>query len=488
MTEGVLEPTIESPAATLGATDDRTIGIEPVPEGLRRMRAIDVAVLWGNLSIGILVLAAGAILVTDPASGGLGQSLPAAVWAVLIGSVAGGFLLAAVAWIGHDPGRPSMALLRSVLGRRGSELASVLYIVQLVGWTAFEFWAMSQFAGRITEQIAGGTNDVVWVLIVAVVCGGLALAGPLNVVRVLLERVATWVLLVACGGLTVWLLVKGVTDPGTRPGAAPFAVAIDLVVAMPVSWLSVVADYNRFSVDRRANFLGTFAGSVVGNAWLYLLGVLLVLSARLTDSSPAGIATGIIGAGVGTLAGLVVLAGLLAGETDNAFADIYSTVVSAQNLTRRVPYTLAVVVTVAISALIAVVATVANYETFLYLLGSVFVPLFAVVLGDGLIERRRHGGIASGEERPGTRWSMVVAWLVGFATYQWIVPTGPTRWVSWVTDHVPGAGQHANLGASLPSFVVAFVLAMVVALVRRPARVPTESDGAPIGSGEASVR
>jgi NCS1 family nucleobase:cation symporter-1 len=287
-------------------------------------------------------------------------------------------------------------------------------------------------------------------------CGALAIAGPLAVIKLALERVATWVLLLAFGILTMWLLVHGLGDTSGSSDAAPFAVAVDLVVAMPVSWLSVVNDYNRFSVNRRSNFVGTFSGTLLGNTWLYVLGALLVLSGRLTDASPAGIAVGVLGVGAGTVIGLLMLCSLLAGEAPNAFADIYSAVVSTQNLTRRVSYRLGVIVTVVIAAAIAAVATVSGFESFLFLLGSVFVPLFAVVLADALTSRPRMS--PQGTE-PGVRWRSCAAWSGGFAAYQWIVPTGPARWVSWVTGHVPGAGDHATFGASLPSFAIAFALA-----------------------------
>ena len=100
--------------------------------------------------------------------------------------------------------------------------------------------------------------------------------------------------------------------------------AVDLVIAMPVSWLSVIADYNRFARTRAQSFTGTFSGYSIGNAWLYGLGVLLVLAGRVVDSSPAGIAAGVLGLSSGVVIGVLLLAGLVAGETPNAFADIYS--------------------------------------------------------------------------------------------------------------------------------------------------------------------
>src|SRR5207302_2849994 len=113
--------------------------------------------------------------------------------------------------------------------------------------------------------------------------------------------------------------------PGTGASSYPgrFWLAVDLVVAQPVSWLPLVADYNRFARRTRASAVGTFAGYADGNAWFYALGAVLVLGAGLTDVTPAG-----LGKAMGALAGgAVVLLALLVGETDEAFADIYSSAV-----------------------------------------------------------------------------------------------------------------------------------------------------------------
>ena len=106
--------------------------------------------------------------------------------------------------------------------------------------------------------------------------------------------------------LTAYLLWKGGLGPiwGSNPGSSGFAVAIDLVIAMPVSWLPVIADYNRFAVTRRQSFTGTFFGYAIGNAWLYALGVLLVLAGHVIDSSPAGIAAGVLGLSSGVVVGV----------------------------------------------------------------------------------------------------------------------------------------------------------------------------------------
>lgn len=460
----------------LERADDLGLGSRPVPLTLRRMRTIDITVLWGNFAIGILVIAAGAFLVTGTDVGGFGLRLGPAMLAILVGSVVGALLLALVGSSGHDAGLPSMALLRGVLGWRGSYVATVVNIVQLIGWTSFEFWVMAEFAATISGQVFGFRGRLLWLVIVAALCLGLALLGPLKVVRLVLERAASWILGGVCLYLTVYLLLKGHFGPvwGSGAGAVGFAVAVDLVVAMPVSWLPVIADFNRFSATRKQNFVGTFAGFAAGNAWLFALGVLLVLSGRVVDSSAAGIAAGILGLTGGVLVGALLLAGLIAGETPNAFADIYSVGVSATNLKGRISVRATAIAVTILGAALAAVVKMGDYQSFLFLLGSLFVPLFAVVLADRLrggAERRHLPPVAF---RP----TMTACWLIGFAVYQWILPTGPGWWTKWVNANVGGAGAHAWLGASLPSFAVAFVLALLLnAATRRrveqlSARVP----------------
>ena len=446
--------------------DEFSIGIEPVPHPLRKLSALDVGVLWGDLAVGILVLAAGALLVTPASSGGLGLRFGNALVAIVVGSVAGSLLLALVAVAGHDRGVPSMVLLRPVLGRYGSYGASLVNVAQLIGWTGFEFWAMALFANRVSKQVFDLDAFGLWLAVVAIFCTGLALAGPLRVVRVWLERAGLWIVLVACGYLTFYYLLKGGFGPlfGTTRGSAPFAVAVDLVVVMPVSWLPLVADYNRFSVSRRDNFTGTFGGYTLGNAWFYALGAILVLAGGFADSSPEGIAAGILGISAGVVVGTVLLVSLVAGETDEAFADIYSAAVSIQNIVPRIRQRGLVLAIAAAGTAIASVVTAGDYETFLFLLGSVFVPLFGIVLAAWVA-----GRLSDSDEvrTPGLRPATVVVWIMGFALYHWINPVGPSWWIKWFSDRVPGTGDYSWLGSSLPSFAFAFLAGLIIEWLAR---------------------
>jgi NCS1 family nucleobase:cation symporter-1 len=123
-------------------------------------------------------------------------------------------------------------------------------------------------------------------------------------------------------------------------------------------------------------------------------------------------------------------------------------------------------------AAIADFVTVGNYQTVLFLLGSVFVPLFAVLLADWCATTVRRSPSArewGTQPAPAFRPGMTLVWLLGIGVYHWIVPTGPSWWTD-IVNKIPGAGHHTFLGASLPCFVVTFICALIVSAVVSPGR------------------
>jgi putative hydroxymethylpyrimidine transporter CytX len=246
-------------------------------------------------------------------------------------------------------------------------------------------------------------------------------------------------------------------------GGLPFWLAVDLVIVMPVSWLPLAADYNRFARPGSHAVAGTYVAYLIGNAWFYALGVLLALAAG-AHADAVGIGSSIV-----TLAGGgIVLLALLVGESDNAFADIYSAAVSTQNVAPEVSQRGLAAAVGGIGLLLALVFTMESYELFLLLIGSVFVPLFGLFAADYLVRRRGRYGEEMVFRPSGVRWWGFVPWLAGFLVYHWSVATGPTAWVKAVRTvfadllSLPYPLGGSRLGASLPSFLVAFALGLVL--------------------------
>ena len=448
-------------AAIVSQQGREDVGIEPVDRSRQVMGTWDTFVLWADLGISFLVMVVGMFLVPGL---GLGEAL----LAILVGALIGNVLLGLAAGIGFDTRMPTMALLRGPLGVRGSYVPTALNILQLVGWATFEVIVMAQATDVLAARLFGIPSAYhLWVLFYTALTLLMALGGPVRVTKQYLERFAIWLVLITTVWITISLLVSYdvgalLTQPGT--GDLSFWAGVDLVVALPISWFPLVADYSRFSRDRRSAVWGTGVGYFVPQVWFFALGALLVLTAGVVSDPNAPVASLLAGI-AGVTGGWIALIALLIDETDEGFANVYSTAVSIQNL---VPWASQRVLTIGICFVVLIIAWIvplAQYQSFLLLIGSAFVPLLGVLAADYFVLRgRRYVPEELLHAAPGRRtvnWVGIGVWLVGVAVYLTI-------------SGVPALGVDGMapwLGASLPSFIVAFVLHVALGRLveRRPA-------------------
>ena len=446
-------------------TETPAWGIEPVPDRLRVLGLFDTGLLWANLSVSLLVIVAGAILV--PA-----LSLPEALLAIVVGAALGNVMLGAAALIGNDARVPAMVLLRAPLGRRGSYLATGLNIIQCVGWATFELLIIATAAAALSDELFGVRAKWLWTLVFAGITIALAFLGPVGFIRRYIRKFAGWVVLASLVYLTWWALdaasLHQIWNAGGKGGFPSFWQAVDLVIASIISWTPLAADYTRFSRNRTAAFWGAGGGYFVPTVWMFGLGAVLLLDRGISDAAalPAAVAAG-------GIASLLALFALTVDESDEAFANVYSGAVSLQNLFPQVSQRLLVVAVTVVATIGALVLDFTSYQTFLYLLGSLFVPLFGVLLADWLFGGR-HYSRDDIFRAPRVRPAMIVAWVAGFALYQWLSPVGPNWWLDIVDRTHPAPWDFT---ASLPSFAASFALAgLAVAAERRfaPARLRAE--------------
>jgi NCS1 family nucleobase:cation symporter-1 len=435
-------------------------GIEPVPERFHVLGFLDTLLLWGNLSISLLVIVAGALLV--PA-----LSLRSALLAILVGALAGNLLLGLAGMIGADARVPGMVLLRAPLGHRGSYLPTAVNVAQNIGWSIFELVVISTAAAALSDRVFGFRERWLWAVVFGAISVGLALLGPIGFVRRYLRKFAVWAVLVSLAYLTWWALDKShlhaYWSAHGKGGFPTFGQGVDLVISSIISWTPLAADYTRFSRNRRSAFWGTGIGYFVPTIWMFGLGALLLLSRGIGDAAalPAAVAAG-------TVLGVIALFAVTVDESDEAFADIYSTAVSIQNVLPELPQRLLIALVAAGATVGAALIDLRDYASFLYLLGSVFVPLFGVLLADWLAAGA-HYTREQIFQAPAVRLEQIAAWLVGFGLYQWLSPVGPQWWTRIVEHTHPG---YVSFTASLPSFAAAFLLAGLAALrYRRPGLV-----------------
>jgi NCS1 family nucleobase:cation symporter-1 len=330
----------------------------------------------------------------------------------------------------------------------------------------FEITVIAVAAGSLSDRLFGVHLVWMWKLVFGALGLVLALLGPVGFVRRFVRKIGIWAVAASIVYLAVWILRNGHVGRLWHEGGhgGSFWLGVDLVIALTVSWVPLVADYTRFSRDRRSAFVGAGLGYLLPTLFQFGFGAILVLS-HPSISGPTDVLTTVAAGGVGSLLALLALT---VDETDEAFANIYSTAVSLQNFLPRASQRLLIVAVATLATAISLGVDLTQYQQFLLLLGAFFVPLFGVLLADWLLSGRhytREHIFAGPAWRPG----MIASWLAGFALYEWIAQTqGLGFWSRWLAELHPAGG---GIGASLPSFAVSFVLAASVAATaqaRRP--------------------
>jgi NCS1 family nucleobase:cation symporter-1 len=415
----------------------------------RPLRFSDQLAMWGNLGISLFGPLTGALIVATTGS------VWTAVGAIILGCALGSLLLGSSALFGATTGAPAMASLRGLFGRRGSVAPTLLNIAQNVGWATMEIIVISTAA----VAVLGSAWRWPFVILAGVAATVMAVR-PLGSVR-LLRKVMVWLVLVA----SVFLFVQVLMQPRqsiSQDGVLGFWPAVDLAVAGVVSFAPLAADYSRHSRTRPAAFWGASLGYGLAAIAYYMLGVFAVANLGATD---------VITALVTLPAGAIALGILLVDEVDEAFANIYSTTMSVQNLFPALDRRYVAVVIGAIATLIAGLMDFGQYQSFLFLIGSVFVPLFAVAAVDFFAVSRQTWDTSASSR---LRAVPVIAWACGFVAYQLVYPGTVPGWADfWLgVNQLIGFTAPTWLGSSVAAIVVGgLVMLSLGRLVRKP--VPT---------------
>lgn len=404
---------------------------------------------WWNLGISLLLPVA-AVYVVLP-----NRPLWVSLLAIVVGAVIGGALLGLAAAPGAREGVPAMVLLRGLLGRRVSAVPTVANLVQCVGWATFEIVVIAEAASRIV-----GAPRWPFVLGAGVLATVMALR-PLGVVR-LLSRYAVWV----AGAAVVYLFVQVLGEPlPTQPqagNARSFWTAVDVVIALPVSWAPLAADYTRHAGSARTAGLGAGVGYGAATIAFFSLGVLALVA---YGAGGLDVIDALLAVPAGVLAVLV----LVVIELDEAFANVYSTAVSTQNIAAGLDRRVLAVGVGSLATLLALSFDIVAYEPFLFLIGSIFVPLVGVLVVAYYVLPR---GAWDVSEAAPARPMLLVGWVAGFVAYQLTLPTffaGPgAGWTAWWSARQGDLGIDPANGWSA-SVVALGVAAVLTAVVGAPA-------------------
>ncbi len=403
------------------------IGIEPINKKNKILSGKDFFFLWSSLGAGLLVISAGSFVST-------GNFLISLI-AIITGSTIGSILLSLAGKIGSDFSIPSIVSMRSSFGLYGSYLLAFLNIMQLVGWATFEITILSKAAGIFIQDFI---NYHIWSIIFGIIIIIFGIAGPLKVVKQWLNKFAIWIVYGSIVVILINIFLFGTggdqfnNNMADSDGNNDFFSSMDLVIAMPLSWLPLVADYNRFAKKSKSAFFGTFIGFSITNVLFYVIGLLLGI----------GDVFSILIAIQSFFYGFILLI-LIVDEIDNVFANIFSSSMSFKNIFDRINYKYLVIIFTVISCILSNLIPINQYESFLLLIGALFAPLFAIILVDYYIINRRKISInAFYDKSSKLKTSAFISFFAGVLTYFILSPVSPFSF------------QNFNIGSTIPSMVV----------------------------------
>lgn len=391
------------------------MNIEPIGKQNRNLNGLDYFLLWAGVAISLAEIWAGGFLAP--------MGLWLGVVAIIAGHLIGNTFMAMGGIIGSQYGIMSMVSVRPSFGIRGSNLAAVLNIIQLIGWASIML-IIGGRAGAMLGKPIGGVLASNHFWIIAIGLGTLLwaqLTGR-SIWRILQKLTVVGLLLVILlmSGVSVKEFGSGVFE--LTPGKMPFMIGLDLVIAMPISWMPLAADYARFSQRTAPAFWNTWLGYFLISSWMYVLGLAATL---VTGASDPGVLIlqlmGKIGLAVPALA-MVVFSTITTG-----FPDVYSAACSALNISQKFSSRTIVWTAGFISIIVALVFPMEQYENFLFLIGAMFVPLFGVVLTDYFLIRKRQLNIEDIYRTQGPYWYSkgfngvaLLCWAIGFLVYELI--------------------------------------------------------------------
>lgn len=329
------------------------------------------ATLWFGAAISVAEILTGAWLAP------LGFKM--GVLAVLLGHLVGTTILVLGGIIGTEARIAALESTRISFGQYGSYFFSILNVLQLLGWTAVMIIVGARSVNQISKTLWGFDQLTVWSLFIGILIMLWLWLGKdsgwkkLNHVAVVLLFLLTVV-------LSSMIFSSGELFTGVGAGEISFGSALELVVVMPLSWLPLIADYTRFAKTKKGGAWGSWLGYFVGSSWMYMIGLGAGIVAP--DSDPSAM---LLAANLGLVAlGIIVLA-----TVTTTFLDAYSAGVSFLNIFPRLNEKVIALVMTAIGTGLAIIVNIEQYESFLYAIGSVFAPLFAILLTDYFLLKRK---------------------------------------------------------------------------------------------------
>ena len=341
--------------------------------------------------------------------------------AIIIGHIIGCLMLFCAGVIGGKVRKSAMETVKMSFGQKGSLLFAMLNVLQLVGWTAIMICD-----GALAADGVVNTGRWIWCVIIGAlillwIAIGITNLGKINTIAMAALFVLTLILCkIIFGGNGN---IVAITDETMSFGAA-----VELSVAMPLSWLPLISDYTREAKEPvKATAVSAVTYGIV-SCWMYIIGMGAAIYTGEYD-----IAQIMMKAGLG-IAGLLII---VFSTVTTTFLDAYSAGISCETLSSKVNGKHVAMLVTIVGTIAAIVYPMDNITDFLYLIGSVFAPMIAIQIADFFILKK---------DRSGKNVDVInmAVWVIGFVVYRILMSV----------DIV--------VGNTLPDMVITIVICVII--------------------------
>ena len=353
----------------------------------RRTSLVENGLIWFGAGVSIAEILTG----TYFSSLGFGKGLAA----ILIGHVIGCLMLFLAGVIGGKSRLSAMETVKSSFGNLGGLVFAFLNVLQLVGWTAIMIYdgalaADGIFsAGRWIWCLVIGALIILWIVI------GITNLGKINTIAMGLLFLLTLVLCKV-------IFFDGNVMTTVADDSMSFGAAVELAVAMPLSWLPLISDYTREAKEPvKATAVSAIVYGLV-SCWMYVIGMGAAIFTGESD-----IAQILLKAGL-SIVGLLII---VFSTVTTTFLDAYSAGISSESIVSTIKGKYAAIAVTVIGTLGAILFPMDDITDFLYLIGSVFAPMIAIQIADFFILHRD-------KREDSFDWRNLIIWAAGFILYR----------------------------------------------------------------------
>lgn len=314
--------------------------------------------------------------------------------AIVLGHLVGCILLFLAGMIGAKTQKSAMDTVKISFGTKGGIFFAILNILQLFGWTGIMIYDGASATqgilpiGHFIWCVVIGGLILVWILI------GVKNLGKLNVIAISALFLMTIIL--------SFIIFKGGIVFNKGDNSMSFGAAMELSIAMPLSWLPLISDYTK---EAKEPVKATAASSIVYgfvSIWMYIIGMSAALFTMESD-----IAKILLKAGLGIMGLFIVVLSTVT----TTFLDVYSAGVSTESIFSKIKSKWVAVAVTVIGTLGAIVLPMDDITGFLYLIGSVFAPMIAIQIADFFI-------LKISNDKKLFSIKNIIIWVTGFIIYR----------------------------------------------------------------------